>query len=180
MRQVFVSFAAVQPAHELFGDEVEHPLKFRAMDFDLISYQFSRQKVERRDFTHFLDFYALEKLPTNRRLRDLMNRFVFCIEGWDDDQREIHTIQEIRRFYSAFHEAWPYWFYFCNLENDTLRAITMCCLTSHCAIGSFAGVARFAWQRKRSCRQASLCQCCESGRSVLKEFSIVPILPMIR
>jgi hypothetical protein len=59
-----------------------------------------------------------------------MNRFVFCIEGWDDDSREIHTIPEIRRFYSAFHSAWPYWLYFCNLEMDTLRAMTMCCLPS--------------------------------------------------
>ena len=59
-----------------------------------------------------------------------MNRFVFCIEGWDDDPSELHTIPEIRRFYSAFHEAWPYWLYFCNLEMDTLRAMTMCCLPS--------------------------------------------------
>jgi hypothetical protein len=58
----------------------------------------------------------------------MLNRFVFCIEGWDDDMREIHMVPEIRRFYSAFHEAWPYWLYFCNLDADTLRAMTMCCL----------------------------------------------------
>jgi hypothetical protein len=49
---------------------------------------------------------------------------------WDDDPREIHAIPEIRRFHAAFHEAWPYWLYFCNLEMDTLRAMTMCCLTA--------------------------------------------------
>ena len=76
------------------------------MDYDLISYQFSREKVERGDFSHFLSLYGPEKLPANRKLRDLMNRFVFCIEGWDDDPREIHTIPEIRRLYSAFHSAW--------------------------------------------------------------------------
>ena len=37
-------------------------------------------------------------------------------------------IPEIRRFYAAFHEAWPYWLYFCNLDTDTLRAMMMCCL----------------------------------------------------
>jgi hypothetical protein len=58
----------------------------------------------------------------------MMNRFVFCIEGYDSDLREIHLIPEIRRFNSAFHVAWPYWLYFCNLEVDTLRAMVMCCL----------------------------------------------------
>jgi hypothetical protein len=98
------------------------------MEHDLILYQFSRTKVERGDFSHFLSLYAPNKLPEGRRLRDMLNRFVFCIEGWDDDMREIHMVPEIRRFYSAFHEAWPYWLYFCNLDADTLRAMTMCCL----------------------------------------------------
>ena len=57
-----------------------------------------------------------------------MNRFVFCMEGWDDDRREIHMVPEIRQFYSAFHDAWPYWLYFCNLDVDTLRSMVMCCL----------------------------------------------------
>jgi hypothetical protein len=98
------------------------------MDHDLIVYQFSRSKVERGDFRHFLSLYAPDKVPTGRRLREMMNCFVFCVEGWDTDAREIHTIPEIRRFYSAFHDAWPYWLYFCNLDGDTLRAMTMCCL----------------------------------------------------
>ena len=100
------------------------------MEHDLILYQFSRSKVERGDFSPFMSLYGPDKLPTGRRLRDMMNRFVFCIEGWDSDPREIHSIPEVRRFYSAFHEAWPYWLYFCNLEVDTLRAMTMCCLPS--------------------------------------------------
>jgi hypothetical protein len=39
-------------------------------------------------------------------------------------------VPEIRRFYAAFHDAWPYWLYFCNLDLDTLKAMTMCCLPS--------------------------------------------------
>jgi hypothetical protein len=98
------------------------------MSNDLIVYQFSRSKVDRGDFSHFLSLYAPDKLPEGRRLRDMMNCFVFCVEGWDDDPREIHLIPEVRRFYSAFHEAWPYWLYFCNLDVDTLRSMVMCCL----------------------------------------------------
>jgi hypothetical protein len=86
--------------------------------------------VERCDFSHFLNLYTFDKLPTGRRLREMMDRIVFCIEGWDDDPREIHTIPEIRRFYSAFHDAWPHWLFFCNLEVDTLKAMVFCCLPS--------------------------------------------------
>ena len=100
------------------------------MGSESIIYQFSRSKVERGDFSHFLSLYAPDKLPTGRRLREMMNCFVFCVEGWDTDTREIHMIPEVRRFYSAFHDAWPYWLYFCNFDVDTLRAMVMCCMPS--------------------------------------------------
>ena len=100
------------------------------MEHDLIFYQFSRAKVERGDFRHFLSLYARDKLLTGRRLREMMDSFVFGVEGWDSDPREIHLIPEIRRFYAAFHEAWPYWLYFCNLDVDALRAMAVCCLPS--------------------------------------------------
>ena len=101
---------------------------------DLIFYQFSRTKVERGDFSHFLSLYAPDKLPTGRRLREMMNAFVFCVEGYDLDPREIHTIPEVRRFYAAFHEAWPYWLYFCNLDTDVLRTMVCCCMKAVTAI----------------------------------------------
>lgn len=98
------------------------------MGSELVFYEFSRSKVERLDFSQFLSLYAPDKLPEGRRLREMMNTFVFCINGWDDDPREIHMVPEIRRFYAAFHDAWPYWLYFCNLDVDTLSAMTMCCV----------------------------------------------------
>ena len=100
------------------------------MEHDIILYQFSREKVERGDFSPFLSLYAPDKLPGGRRLREMMNCFVFCVEGWDNDSREIHSIPEVRRFYSAFHAAWPYWLYFANLDVDTLKTMVMCCLPS--------------------------------------------------
>lgn len=97
---------------------------------DAIFYQFSRSKVERGDFSHFLSLYAPARLPTGRRLREMMNSLMFGIEGYDADPREVHSIPEVRRFYQAFHAAWPYWLYFCNLETDTLRMMVLCCLPS--------------------------------------------------
>jgi len=101
---------------------------------EAIVYEFSRPKVERGDFSGLLEQFAFDRLPTGRRLRVMMNSMVFCIHGWDYDPREIHCIPEIRAFYRAFREAWPYWLYFCNLDVDTLRAMVLCCLHSFTAL----------------------------------------------
>ena len=103
------------------------------MGSQLVYYQFSRSKVESGDWSHFLGLYAPDKLPTGLRLREMMNSFVFCIEGWDDDPREIHMVPEIRRFYSTFHKVWPYWLYFCNLDQDGLKMMVFCCMKSFTA-----------------------------------------------
>ena len=100
------------------------------MEGDLIFYQFSRSRVERGDFSDFLSLYAPDKLPEGRRLQEMMNTMLFGIEGWDDDPREVNAIPEIRSFYAAFHEAWPYWLYFCNLETEALKMMVMRCLPS--------------------------------------------------
>ena len=100
------------------------------MGNDFVVYQFSRSKVERADFSHFLSLYGPEKLPRGRPMREMMNTLTFMIEGFDDDPREVHSIPAIRCFYAAFHKAWPYWLYFCNLDVDTLRTMIMCCMDS--------------------------------------------------
>src|SRR2546429_3454045 len=101
---------------------------------DLICYEFSRSKLERGDLTHFLKLYAPDKLPAGQPLRDMMNSMVFCVEGYDDDPREIQIIPEVRQFYSALHAAWPYWLYFCNLDQDGLKMMVCCCLNNFTAL----------------------------------------------
>ena len=100
------------------------------MASDIIFYQFSREKVERGEFSHFLNLYGPDKLPTGRRLREMINGMMFAIEGYDEDPREIQAIPEIRHFYAAFHQAWPHWLYFCNLDTEALRVMVLCCLPS--------------------------------------------------
>lgn len=99
---------------------------------DLILFQFSKRNVEQGFFSHFLSVYA--KLPTGRRLREMMGRMVLCVDGYDQDEHDIHAIPEVRRFYTAFHAAWPYWLYFCSLEMDNLKTMVLCCLPSLTAL----------------------------------------------
>ena len=100
------------------------------MNYNLIVYEFDRPSVEHGDLSHFLALYGPDSLPKGAPLREMMNSFAFSIEGWADDPREFHLIPEVRRFYSAFHTAWPYWLYFCNLSLETLLPMIACCLRS--------------------------------------------------
>lgn len=105
-----------------------------AMDADMMCYQFSRANVERGDFSHFLSCYAPDRLPLGRHLHQMMGTFLFAIDGYNDDPRELDTIPEVRQFYSAFHKAWPYWLYFCDLNQDGLKLMVFCCLHNHTSV----------------------------------------------
>jgi hypothetical protein len=89
---------------------------------------FRKEQVRQRKLAHFLKHYGLDVLPEGPELAKLMGAFQFFVEGWDDAPEEIYAIPEIRRFYAHFHKVWPYWFYFCDLETETLQMMTFCLL----------------------------------------------------
>lgn len=95
-----------------------------------IWYQFSRDKVERGDVSDFLSRFHPDRLPAGPALASMMGTMAFAVDGYDTDPREIYAIPEVRRFYDAFHRAWPYWLYFCDLEQDNLKTMILCCLPS--------------------------------------------------
>ena len=105
------------------------------MESELVVYEFTRSNVERCDFSTFIKQFGPESLPQGRKLRMMMNSFLFSIGGYDNDQREIYSIPEIREFYRKFHAAWPYWLYFCRLDDsDGLRNMMFCRLDSFASL----------------------------------------------
>lgn len=102
----------------------------RVHDRQFILYQFSREKVERGDFSAFLSRFGTDQLPTGSALARMLGSMAFAVEGYDADPREIYAIPAVRKFYGAFHRAWPYWLYFCDLNQDSLKTMVLCCLPS--------------------------------------------------
>jgi hypothetical protein len=100
----------------------------------LILYSFSRSQVERCDFRAFIDHYAPDRLPSGRRLREMMNTLILSVAGYDHDPREVYAIPEIRRFFQEFHKAWPYWLFFCNFDSNQVNAVFLCLLNSISAV----------------------------------------------
>ena len=93
---------------------------------ELVFVIFSRHDVETRNFSALLSFWGKSELPSEKELAGLMGTFIFSVGGYDDITDELYAIQDVRDFYAALHKQWPYWLFFCNLENESLKMITSC------------------------------------------------------
>jgi len=97
-----------------------------AGEHDAVVVIFSQAQVRQRKIAHFLKRYGSDALPEGPELAAMMGTFQFFVEGWNDDPQELYAIPEIRKFYQHFHNAWPYWFFFCDLNTETLMMMTLC------------------------------------------------------
>lgn len=99
------------------------------IDIPLV-FEFTRDEVEAIDFTRFLKVFGPEQLPGGPELATVAGRVTFLVDGYDDDARKLWEIPEVRRFYNAWWNAWPYALYFADLNNDGFKVIASCCLDS--------------------------------------------------
>ena len=54
------------------------------------------------------------------------NRVAISFEGFDSDPRPAYDIPGIRDYVSKLDTEFPYWFYFCNLESQSIQLICLC------------------------------------------------------
>ncbi len=95
---------------------------------DAVVVIFSKEQVRHRKLAHFLKQFGRDALPHGPELAGLMGKFQFLVHGYDHDPQEIWAIPEVRKFYQHFHRVWPYWFFFCDLQAETLTMMTLCLL----------------------------------------------------
>lgn len=93
---------------------------------DAVVVIFSKEQVRHCKLAHFLKRFGPAALPDGPELAAMMGTFQFLVEGWNDDPQELYAISESRKFYQHFHSAWPYWFFFCDLDTETLSMMTLC------------------------------------------------------
>lgn len=95
---------------------------------DTVVVIFSKEQVRQRKLAHFLKNFGPEALPDGPALAAMMGTLQFVVDGWNDDPQEIYAISEVRKFYQQLYEVWPYWFFFCDLQSETLQMMTLCLL----------------------------------------------------
>ena len=97
-------------------------------DEEIVVFEFGRHRIGSMDFSLFFNRYAQEKWPTGTALRKQLGSLTIIFHGYDEDERELQCIPEVRRFVKEFRKAWPFWLYFlCPApEISTLPVLTAC------------------------------------------------------
>ena len=86
---------------------------------ELLAIEITRESVDRGDIQPMLG--KLELLSeTPEMALHWEGKVAFCFAGWDRDPRETAEIPEIRAYFAALTEAWPYWLHFAEKTGDTL------------------------------------------------------------
>ena len=81
----------------------------------------TKQAIENLEFSDTKEF--LNGLLENPR--ELQEELTFGVGGYVDDQRELWEIPEVRFFMKIIDEDFPFWFHFCNKEDETLKWISL-------------------------------------------------------
>lgn len=68
----------------------------------------SRKEIEAFDHINVLNFLEGVKM----KARKYEGKFNILVTGFDDDPRELHEIEEVRRYFDFLDRCFPYWFYF--------------------------------------------------------------------
>lgn len=86
---------------------------------------FSREEVEAGDprpaVEQWNELFADREVVWQSR-----NQIILVIDGYLDDPRELVEIKEVRDFLGKFNELWPYWAFFFNHVDDSIRLLFTC------------------------------------------------------
>ena len=89
---------------------------------ELVFIQIMRESVMDCDPSHMLKL--LKNISTTRaQVVDFEGRITFVFDGWDDDPRETAEIPEIRAYFSALTEKFPYWMHYAEKVGDTFMHV---------------------------------------------------------
>jgi hypothetical protein len=96
----------------------------------IIMFPFTREEVAAQSFGRFFSDFGPDKLSKDSELKNYLGKFVFFIDGYNNDPRELFVIPEVRSFFRAFNSQWPFWFFACNMDVPNLQTMVFSCLPS--------------------------------------------------
>lgn len=85
----------------------------------------SRRQVEDVDLDSVL-FNLKPFLATKEDAWLYRGQMVLAVDGYNDDTRELVDIVEVRSFLREFELQWPYWAFFFNQVDDSIKLLCSC------------------------------------------------------
>ena len=84
-----------------------------------------RRDVERCDVSSVLSY--LKTIASNSATAwQMRGRVSISFDGYSGERRSIFTVPEVRRFVAEVHAAWPYWFFFLNQVDHSIKVVAAC------------------------------------------------------
>lgn len=98
---------------------------------DPVVFVISRQQVEALDLDEPLDFlHSLVPTAHPHHAWAYKGRLSLVIAGYETDPRELFEIPEVCRYLRALDEQWPFWLFFFNQVDDSIKLIALCLASS--------------------------------------------------
>jgi hypothetical protein len=85
----------------------------------------SRREVEASDVLPAVSrLHTL--LSTSEAIWHYRGQITLVVDGYSDDSRELVDIAEVRDFLRALDQRWPYWAFFFNQVDDSIKLFVSC------------------------------------------------------
>ncbi len=98
---------------------------------DPVVFVISRQQVEALDLDEPLDFlHSLVPTAHPHHAWAYKGRLSLVIAGYETDPRELFEIPEVCGYLRALDEQWPFWLFFFNQVDDSIKLIALCLASS--------------------------------------------------
>lgn len=94
---------------------------------DPVVFVITRQQIEAEDAEISLEFLR-SLVPTDnpQRIWSHKGRLSLVISGYDADPRELFEIPEVRRYLRSIDEHWPFWLFFLNQVDESIKVVAAC------------------------------------------------------
>jgi hypothetical protein len=98
--------------------------------FTFFLYEILRSEIIEENTRPFLEFWDVDRIAAAGRLHEIYGKVMFSVSGYDDDERDLFVIPEVRKFIRKLVTEWPYFFYADCLEGGFLADLVKCILPS--------------------------------------------------
>jgi hypothetical protein len=86
-----------------------------------------REQIEQGNIAHALSSLMV-MTDTRENVLMYQNSLSFMVSGYDNDRRELPEIPEVRTYFKALSEQWPYWLWFLSRNTGTVALfLTLLC-----------------------------------------------------
>lgn len=123
-----------EDAEDESGDQESSTCRFfdlRPGLTDPVIFVISRQQIEASDVESSLEVLrSLVPTKNPEHAWACKGRLSLAISGYDTDPRELFEIPEVCRYIRSVDEHWPFWLFFLNQVDDSIKLVASCMASS--------------------------------------------------